>query len=740
VESYYTTNPGAGGSRNTIRDAPKGTGEPYDIWRVICRGPITITDLVYYLPTRETQLTVPDLTDTREVLVADRAVVWAAPKTGTTWVGEGSIVSATTQATLSTFLDRGGRLMISGQDIGFALTLDGTTTNNFYSNYLHASFVRADHNGGANGAVTDDFINGTSGDPVIAHPFSFWPPEAVEVPDSNAAIGWWVSGTTLYPQDCAHFTVWPDVIEAGAGAVVTHSYTSGATAGLRYEQPGGGYRVAYYAWGFEQTHKVWGGSPVHALNYRSKFMHNTLCWLRTGGFQGRVLSISDGNQPINDPPPIVRVFSGNTMIAAVRCEEDGRFVLGGIPPGSYSLTATRPGFDIDHSTARATHGGLTYPVVDFAIARAEPGAIRGIITSLATGEPLAAVEVCVYAALMPTDEDDEDLDNGDAQVAQVGQEEYELGDLIGCTTSAADGSYQIGNVPPGQVVVVANGEVIGYGSAEALVLVTSGNTTQVNLALSAAPGVIAATVVDTEGTPLANATVDVLDNGTVVESATTDANGEARIEVQPGGYTVEARRAGFEQSDAQTVDIAPTETVEVTLTLQSEPPGSISGLITRGITGEPVGGMTVEALLDDAVIATTTTTDTAERAADGSRYNFRFPDVPTGQITVRPDPTGFSVTPAQRIVTVQSGQTTTGVNFEVSSIRRFPAGLQLISLPYDYPSADPAELLGANPSHLPGWPRGNPMTGQLQHSTRQHPADRFRLGSGYWLRLDVRCA
>jgi len=726
VESYYTTNPGAGGSPNTIRDAPKGTGEPYDIWRVICRGQITITDLIYYLPTVESQLAVPDATGTRQVLVADRAVVWAAPHTGTTWVGDGSLVSATTQATLSTFLDRGGRLMISGQDIGFALTLDGTSNNNFYSNYLHASFVRADHNGVANGGITDDLISGTSGDPVVAHPFPFWPPLDVEIPDGSAAIGWWVTNNILYPQDCAHYSVWPDVIEAGPSAVVTHSYAGGATAGVRYAHPGGGYRVAYYAWGFEQTHQVWGGSPVHVLNYRSKFMHNTLCWLRTGGFQGRVLSISDGNQPINDPTPIVRVFSGSTMVAAVQVEEDGRYVVGGLPPGSYSLTASRPGFDIDHSTAEPTHGGLTYPVVDFAIARAEPGAIRGTVTSLATGEPLATVKVCAYAAIYPSDDEEEQ-----AQTAQ--SPDYELGQLIGCTTTAADGTYQIGNVPPGEVVVVADGTAIGYGTAEVLANVTSGNTTQVDVALEAAPGNIHATVTDTEDAPLANASVQALSGTTVVASGITDANGEVTLQVQPGAYSVEATRAGYQRSAPAVADVSAAQTVTVELVLEAEPPGTLSGLISRGLTGEPVGGMTVELIVNDVVIDTAVTTATTDTAPNGSRYNFRFADVPTGQITVRPDPTGFTVTPTERIVTVTTAQESTGVNFSVRSIRTFPAGLQLVSLPWDYPNADPAELLGADPATLKmaTW---EPETGQyaLYPST---PADHFRLGSGYWLRL-----
>ncbi len=732
VESYYTTNPGAGGARNTIRNAPKGTGEPYDVWRIICRGPITITDLIYYLPTREVQLTVPDLTGTREVLVADRAVIWAAPHCGDTWVAEGSLVSATTQATLSTFLDRGGRLMISGQNIGFALTLDGTSPNSFYTNYLHAAYVSDDNNGGTGGAVTDDFINGTDGDPVVAHPFGFWPPKDEEVPDDDCAIGWWVTNNVMYAQDCAHYTVWPDVIEAVGGAVVTHTYDNGNTAGVRFEMPGGGYRVAYYAWGFEQTHKVWGGSPVHCLNYRAKFMHNTLCWLRTGGFQGRVLSISDGNQPINDPTPIVRVFRGGTMVAAVECEEDGRYVMGGLPPGVYSMSAYRPGFEIDHSEAMATHGGLNYPVVDFAITRAEPGAIRGRVISAATGEGIAAAEVCAYEAVPIVDEEEEE--EGAAPAQAGGVEGYERGLLYGCTTTAADGSYIIGDVPVGEVIVVADGTALGYGTAEELATVTSGNTVTIDLVLDAAPGTIAALVTDINDAPIENATVEVLQDGAVVAEGTTDANGEVEISVPPGDYSVEATAPGYERSDPEPVSLMAGETQDVVLVLQGEPPGSISGLVARALSGEAVGGVTVELVVNQTVIASTTTSDTPTTPNNGTAYNYRFDNVPTGQITVRPDPIGFTVSPTQRIVTVASGQETTGVNFGVSAIRTFPAGLQLISLPYDYPNTDPAALLGADAGSfkMAAWePNDN-----RYHLYPATPADRFRLGTGYWLKLE----
>lgn len=741
VESYYTTN--LGGTENTTNVAANTfrdlgsyevgihLGEDYDIWRVICRGPITISDLIYYLPTREVQLG-EDLISTREVLIADRAVVWAAPKTGNVWVAPGSLVDATTQATLSTFLDRGGRLMISGQDIAFALTLDGTSNNQFLTNYLHASYVTDDVPGDC-GRPT---ISGTTGDPIVDHPYPVY--SSNDLPRS-LVLGWHtgaLSGTTAcWAQDAAHYSEWPDGIAALGDAVVTHTYSGGNVAGVRYEQPGGGYRSVYFAWGFEQTHRGYRAVATGHIafdragscaNHRAKTLHNTLCWLRTGGFQGRVVSISDGNQPINDPAPIVQVRSGD-YTAAVQCEEDGRYVIGGLPPGQYSMSAHRRGFQIDHAEGASTHGGLNYPVQDFAIVRAEPGAIRGTVVSEATGEPLATVQVCVYEALQPEPEEEPEP----AQAAP----DIERGALIGCTTTAADGTYTIGNVPPGQVFVVADGQNIGYGEDEVLADVTSGNTISVDLVLTAAPGTIVVTVEDADGDPVENATVDIMVDTTLAASGMTDAAGQVTLEVQPGTYSIEATAPGMERSAPVGVTVDAAETAQVTIVLQSEPPGiALAGLITRGITGEPVAGMSVELIVGNQVLDSVVTSDTVSTALDGSRYNYRFEAPPTGQVTVRPDPTGFTVSPTERSATIVSGEETTGINFTVSSIRTFPSGLQLISLPYDYPSADPADLLGANPAtfQMATW---DPETGRYSLYPSA-PADRFRLGYGYWLRLD----
>ncbi|MEI6500173.1 MAG: hypothetical protein WCP21_04000, partial [Armatimonadota bacterium] len=96
VETYYTNNPGySPGVESTIDfDTIKDSyGDGYDVWRVICRGPVPPAVYQYYLPTVEYQLDPTKLdnegsltvTADRKVAVAERAVIWAAPHTGDVW-------------------------------------------------------------------------------------------------------------------------------------------------------------------------------------------------------------------------------------------------------------------------------------------------------------------------------------------------------------------------------------------------------------------------------------------------------------------------------------------------------------------------------------------------------------------------------------------------------------------------------------------------------------------------------
>lgn len=84
---------------------------------------------------------------------------------------------------------------------------------------------------------------------------------------------------------------------------------------------------------------------------------------------------------------------------------------------------------------------------------------------------------------------------------------------------------------------------------------------------------------------------------------------------------------------------------------------------------------------------------------------------------------------------MQSGVTTRDVSFSMDSMHTFPRGLQLISLPADYGSVDPADLLAV--------PRDQFRMATYEASRQRYrlypdaPADRFRVGVGYWMNLSA---
>ncbi len=806
TESFYTFNPGyspaatnqsPGEAYSVTKDTIKtyaagwGVDEQYSIWRIICRGPIPQGVYQYYLPTVEQQLDpveaadperAPNATRTRTVRVAERGIFWACPHAGNLWVADGSLIDAGTQADLDLFLKRSGRLFVSGSDIAWALTLNGTVANDFLTNTLKATFVSDTYLGnywmyytpvGANRSRSqrvdlDWSIVGSSSDPVTfdpwagtsAGPWSHYHAlaqpavyDSDDMPDSLTTPSNW--GDQTPTSHDAHPYSWrPDVIQAGPDAVKLYGYggAEGPTAGLRYEDPSGG-RLVFLSFGFESIHRGYhtpSSLPAHCRNHRATLFHNAFCWMRTGSFQGKVVDVA-GSKPITDPNPIVLLWRGNHNPGdrttapeyAVRCQDDGTWVISGIPPGFYSMEATRPGYDIDHYDGYVIHGGWEPFIVDFAITRARPGVVTGTVTSEANNETLALVDVTVYG--IPVDEEDEE--NGTAGTSQTNGDEPDWDALQPVTIdgkvktikTGVDGTYKIEDLPPGRYYIRADGTGIGYGDDWAEILITAGNTTTQDFKLPAADGTLEVTVVDdADDTPIANASVQVRTQaGVRVQTGTTDAAGLATFSLQPGNYLLRVAAAGYGQADGEPALVQSITTSKVTVRLTAEAGArALSGKIVSATSGAPVGNILVSLLVNDVVVATTRTLAAfVDPAGDDPEYNYIFDtDVPTGEVVVRPSPVGFTASPAERTVTVASGVLVPNVNFTLNSLYVFPRGLQMVSAPYDYEGIDAATLLNVAPADLKlaAWEASR----QRYRVYPLAPADQFRLGTGYWLRLD----
>ena len=129
-------------------------------------------------------------------------------------------LESTDLTNLQTYLNAGGSLFISGQDIGYDLVEDGNATSQaFYNNYLHVQYV-ADNSG-----ITT--LNGVSGDPI----------------GDGLTIG--ISGG-----DGANNQNYPSVISPkDACSSYVFNYTGDGCGAIKANTTT--YKVVYFAFGFE---------------------------------------------------------------------------------------------------------------------------------------------------------------------------------------------------------------------------------------------------------------------------------------------------------------------------------------------------------------------------------------------------------------------------------------------------------------------------------------------------------
>ena len=134
------------------------------------------------------------------------AVVWY---TGIVW--ENTFTPAE-QSLVTQYLDGGGSLFVTGQDIGYDLADQGDAADRaFYADYLHAEFV--------SDTSDDQTLTGNSGDPI----------------GDGLAI-------TLGGGDGADNSTYPSVIDTETGAFRVLRYSNPKVGGIRYET---GHKLVY---------------------------------------------------------------------------------------------------------------------------------------------------------------------------------------------------------------------------------------------------------------------------------------------------------------------------------------------------------------------------------------------------------------------------------------------------------------------------------------------------------------
>lgn len=438
---------------NGFRYALPTTGR-YSIWRILSRGAVPQGVVDAYLP--KSIVTPADglvgETAPRNTRIWNRMVVWSSPFAGNLFVGAGGITDLRTQDQLSRYVRAGGRLFITGNDIGFAIAGNGQA-NDFFQNVLQATFVRDQATPtppvplvptGATLVTRDPFRNGnfarqyggrTTGD----GNFAYLPPSSDTVPVSSFAG---ITGTAdrgdgspvssrdggfndqiaviASPAnlDTAGLRTRTDFTYQGAGAIITSEYALNPNQALNPADPYAAERkftsggsATYSSIGLESVSQDFysytpsGANPAYnvlaSLGRRAEIMANVVGAYRTGTIQGRV--IDDTGSPV----------AGALMRAVRRLGEEnlpawgtaisdggGNFVISGLPSESYIIFGYIPGFYTQHTSGVLVQGGGNNRA-DLQLKRAGPGRLQNIASAVTTpsgildtaGKAIPSIEV-----------------------------------------------------------------------------------------------------------------------------------------------------------------------------------------------------------------------------------------------------------------------------------------------------------------------------------------------------------
>ncbi len=191
------------------------------------------------------------------------------------------------------------------------------------------------------------------------------------------------------------------------------------------------------------------------------------------------------------------------------------------------------------------------------------------------------------------------------------------------TTTAANGTYTLSNINPGNYTLVFSAS--GYQTHAVGAHPPNNQTTIANASLVPNGGSIQGTVTNAiTSLPIAGASVSVFQNRTLIASSTTNGSGTYTIsDLPPDSYVVLVSATGFQQQiEGATVSSGMTTTADFAL---QPNPGSISGQVTDALTSAPIEGAHI-AVFKDSILVGFDNTD--------SSGNYTIPDLVPGDYAV----------------------------------------------------------------------------------------------------------
>ncbi len=255
-----------------------------------------------------------------------------------------------------------------------------------------------------------------------------------------------------------------------------------------------------------------------------------------------------------------------------RTDENGRFSVGGLPPGTYTLTATHEDFTAAAYDPVELAADQTFEGIEITLGSG--GRISGVVTA----DDATPVEEATVHFAFELEEKEGATHRSTRMSERRRYHEHRSGEEV---TTDLDGKYESGPLLPGTYNVSVRPEFHLPPEAQRVVVTAGVTVRDVNFVLKPA-ATISGRILDEEGNPIAEAEVSIW-QFPGRRKATTGENGAFVLHgLQPGEVEFDIEAEGY--LDKEHTCTAPAADVEITLDLG----GKIIGRVVDKITQEPV--------------------------------------------------------------------------------------------------------------------------------------------------------
>ena len=320
--------------------------------------------------------------------------------------------------------------------------------------------------------------------------------------------------------------------------------------------------------------------------------------------------MTDGNGvPLANASVAIVPSGGSSAIATLTTNSGGQYTFSSVPLGSYVVRGGETGY-IGATSATFTVGAGNNSAPTLALTKIVYASITGTIIDT-NGNPVPNARV--YAVSTPT---------SSTSVASV--------------TTNASGQYTIPSLPIGTYAIHAYAAGYREGATPPFT-VNQGANTAPTLQLAIA-GIVAGTVTDGNGVPLANASVAIVPSAagaSAIATITTNSSGQYTFSsVPPGTYMVRGGETGYVSATSAAFTVSGGNNGAPTLALTRIVYGSLTGTIID-TNGNPVPNARVYAVpvpLNTALVVAVSTNASGQ---------YTIPSLPVGTWTIHAAAPGY---------------------------------------------------------------------------------------------------